>query len=386
MKLDIKKRILVCIDWYEPGFKAGGPIRSVANIVNTLKDDYEFYILTSAYDLGETQPYINVPLNEWYDSDGLFLKYLDRKMLSSGAIRRNILEVNPDLIYLNSLFSKRFTLLPLITARSKGYPVLLAPRGMLGGESLHIKKSKKSTFLAISRLVGLYKKVTWHASSVIEAEDIRKKFGKKARVRIAQNIPVGQKLKLDEILKSKNVGDAKFLYMSRIAPIKNLHLAIQAIKQIKSERNVVFKIYGNIEDQEYWDTFKDEIGDFGKIKIEYCGVAKPTELHEIYLESDYLILPTKHENYGHAIVEAWSNGCPVIISKNTPWKNLHVQNLGWDIQLKNFDNLVAAVQEAVDTDFTTYVSQVRACYTYFKDVICDQEVVEANRKLFSDEN
>ena len=35
------KRILICMDWYEPGFKAGGPIRSVANIVNALKDEFE---------------------------------------------------------------------------------------------------------------------------------------------------------------------------------------------------------------------------------------------------------------------------------------------------------------------------------------------------------
>ena len=66
------KRILICIDWYEPGFKAGGPISSVANIVSALKDDFEFYILTSAYDLGETEPYPDVTVNEWFDQDGLF--------------------------------------------------------------------------------------------------------------------------------------------------------------------------------------------------------------------------------------------------------------------------------------------------------------------------
>ena len=106
MRLMSKKRILICIDWYEPGFKAGGPIRSVANIVNELKDDYEFYILTSAYDLGETEPYHDVALNEWFDEDGLFLKYLDKKLLNYAAIKRNILEIRPDTVYLNSLFSK----------------------------------------------------------------------------------------------------------------------------------------------------------------------------------------------------------------------------------------------------------------------------------------
>ena len=381
-----KKRILICIDWYEPGFKAGGPIRSVVNIVSALKEDYEFYILTSAYDLGEDEPYPNVALNEWFDHDGIFLKYLEKKLLNYSAIRRNILEIHPDLIYLNSLFSKKFTLFPLLTARAKGYPVVLAPRGMLGEGALDIKKGKKKSFILISKLLGVYKKVKWHASTEEEEKEIYKNFGKRAKVHIAQNIPVSQKLKLDTILNQKKTGTVRFIFVSRIALKKNLHLAIQAVKQLKLKTETSFDIYGNIEDQEYFDQFKDEIKSEGLLSINYKGVVSPTLLPEIYINADFLVLPTKHENYGHAIVEAWSNGCPVIISRNTPWKNLHVQNLGWDIDLKNFDNLVNAMQEAVDLDFTSYIAQCTASYNYFRDVISDSEVIDANRKLFLDGN
>ena len=379
-----KKRILICIDWYEPGFKAGGPIRSVVNIVSALKEDYEFYILTSAYDLGEEEPYEGVSVNEWFDHDGIFLKYLDRSLLNYAAIRRNILEIHPDLIYLNSLFSKKFTLFPLMTARTKGYPVVLAPRGMLGEGALDIKKGKKKSFILISKLLGIYKKVRWHASTEEEEKEIYKNFGKRSKVHIAQNIPVGQKLKLDTILNKKKTGTVRFIFVSRIALKKNLHLAVQAVKQLKLKTETSFDIYGNVEDQEYFDSFKDEIKSEGLLSINYKGVVSPTALPEIYSNADFLVLPTKHENYGHAIVEAWSNGCPVIISRNTPWKNLHVQNLGWDVDLKNFDNLVQAMQEAVDIDFTSYIAQCTASYNYFRDVISDTEVIEANRKLFLD--
>jgi glycosyltransferase involved in cell wall biosynthesis len=381
-----KKRILICIDWYEPGFKAGGPIRSVVNIVSALKEDYEFYILTSAYDLGEDEPYEGVELNEWFDHNGIFLKYLDKKFMNYSAIRRNILEIDPDLLYLNSLFSKRFTLFPLMTARAKGYPVVLAPRGMLGEGALDIKKGKKKSFILISKLLGIYKKVKWHASTEEEEKEIYKNFGKRAKVHIAQNIPVGQELKLDTILNKKKTGTVRFLFVSRIALKKNLHLAIQAVKQLELKTETTFDIYGNIEDQAYFDEFKEEIVSEGLLSINYKGVVSPTMLPEIYSNADFLVLPTKHENYGHAIVEAWSNGCPVIISRNTPWKNLHVQNLGWDVDLKNFDNLVVAMQEAVDIDFTSYIAQCTASYNYFRDVISDNDVIEANRKLFLDGN
>ena len=381
-----KKRILICIDWYEPGFKAGGPIRSVANIVNALKDDFEFYILTSAYDLGETDVYPDVPLNEWYDQDGVFLKYLDHTLLNSGSIRRNVLEINPDMLYLNSLFSQYFTLVPLLTAKRKGTPVILAPRGMLGEASLDIKRKKKKGFLLFSKLIGIYKKVTWHASTESEAQHILHNFSKKAKIKIAQNIPVGQKLKLDYILDKKKTGTVRFLFVSRIAEIKNLHLVVKAMKRLKITSDVSFHVYGNIEDEEYYSSFKDEFGTFGQLSIVYKGLIPPSDLPDVFANSDFLVLPTKHENYGHAIVEAWSNACPVIISRNTPWRNLNVQNLGWDVDVENIDNLVEALQEAVDLDFTSYIAQCTASYNYFKDVISDEDVISANRNLFADEN
>lgn len=381
-----KPRVLICIDWYEPGFKAGGPIRSVANIVNALRDEVEFYVLTSAYDLGDEEPYKDLMINEWFDKDGIFIKYLDKKMLNYSAIRRNILEINPDLLYLNSLFSKKFTLFPLLVARRNGYSVIIAPRGMLGNGALEIKKGKKKTFITIAKILGLYKRVFWHASTVEEEKEIRKNFGRKAKVHVAQNIPVAQKLKLDDILNNKKKGSIKFLFVSRISVKKNLHLAVLALKQIKTDKPVQFDIYGVIEDQEYWDSFKDELNSAENVEITYRGVVPPSELPQIYADANFLILPTKHENYGHVIVEAWSNGCPVIISRNTPWKNLNVQDLGWDVDLKNFDNLVNVLQEAVDLDFTSYITQVTTSYNYFKDVITDKEIIAANRKLFIHEN
>ena len=117
MELENKKklkRVLVCIDWYEPGFKAGGPIRSVVNIINALRGEFEFYVLTSAYDLGETEPYPGIETNQWFDHDGILIKYLSKDNMKSSAIRGNVLEIAPDLIYLNSLFSTLFTLVPSV--------------------------------------------------------------------------------------------------------------------------------------------------------------------------------------------------------------------------------------------------------------------------------
>ena len=52
-----KKKILLFTDWYEPGYKAGGPIQACKNVVSVLKEQYDFYIICSDRDLGETSPY-----------------------------------------------------------------------------------------------------------------------------------------------------------------------------------------------------------------------------------------------------------------------------------------------------------------------------------------
>lgn len=377
-----RKKVLICIDWYEPGFKAGGPIKSVAHIVAALRDEFEFYILTSAYDLGETTPYEGIETDVWTDQGGIYIKYLSKTNLKAGTIKGNIQETAPDLIYLNSLFSKLFTLVPLRFAKRKKISVILAPRGMLGRGALEIKSTKKKGFLAVSRIIGLYKRITWHASTAEEEQEIKSTFGSKSKVVVAQNIPVGQKLELDDILDRKQTGEVRFVFISRVARKKNVHLAIEALKQCETEQQVFFDIYGNIEEQEYFDSFKDELTDHGTIRIDYKGVLRPSEIADVYADADFMLLPTMHENYGHAIVEAWSNGCPVIISVNTPWKNLKVQDLGWDVDLSDPKKLVTAIQESIDQDFTSYISMVRSSYNHFANQIVDDKVIADNESLF----
>lgn len=375
-----QKRILICMDWYEPGFKAGGPIRSVANLVNELKGEFEFYILTSAFDLGETEPYPDIELDQWFDKDGVMVKYMSRGNMKASAVKGNILEIDPDILYLNSLFSKLYTLVPMSLV--KKIPIIIAPRGMLGAGALEIKKLKKTFFLKITKMVRFYKRVTWHASTIEEEKEIRAVYGANADIVVAQNIPTAQQLEYKDIVEKRNTGVVRFIFVSRIAKKKNLHLAVDAMKQIKPNQEVEFHIYGNIEDKDYFKKIQKQLKVYGKVSMEYRGPLNPSLLPTTFLYADYFILPTKHENYGHAIVEAWANGCPVIVSKNTPWKDLRVRNLGWDVDITVPGALANAIQEAIDLDKEDYLTMVKESYNFFKDEISDVEIIEANRKLF----
>ena len=59
-----KPVILIFIDWYLPAYKAGGPVRSIANLVENLKNDFIFKIVTGDRDLGDTKPFEQVTKNQ----------------------------------------------------------------------------------------------------------------------------------------------------------------------------------------------------------------------------------------------------------------------------------------------------------------------------------
>ena len=75
--MESKPKVLIFVDWFLPGYKAGGPIKSVANIVQSLKEELDFSIVTSNTDFGETEPYTGIQPNEWLQQDGFRVMYQD---------------------------------------------------------------------------------------------------------------------------------------------------------------------------------------------------------------------------------------------------------------------------------------------------------------------
>ena len=65
MEIVTKKKILVFIDWFLPGYRAGGPIRSCANMIEHLKDEFDFSVITRNSDYCEMVSYSGIISNAW---------------------------------------------------------------------------------------------------------------------------------------------------------------------------------------------------------------------------------------------------------------------------------------------------------------------------------
>src|SRR5690606_19890907 len=96
---------------------------------------------------------------------------------------------------------------------------------------LKLKSVKKRTFLGAARAAALYRDVIWKASAEAEADEIRNVFGKGLKVLIAPDLPPREILPNIEVSKKpeKRPGAAKFIFVSRITPKKNLDFLLRSM-------------------------------------------------------------------------------------------------------------------------------------------------------------
>ncbi|NBT16058.1 MAG: hypothetical protein EBS95_06885, partial [Chitinophagia bacterium] len=111
-------KILIFTDWFAPAYKAGGPVRSIVNMVNLLKKDHAVYVFTKDRDLKDTQPFQNIAQDEWMEADGFRIYHYAPGKMTLAKVRSVVQEIQPDRIYLNSMFSNMF--LPMWVAAKKG--------------------------------------------------------------------------------------------------------------------------------------------------------------------------------------------------------------------------------------------------------------------------
>lgn len=382
--MERKRKILILTDWYLPGFRAGGPIRSCANIVAHLGKEFDFSIVASDTDFGAASPYPNVTPDIWSTTaEGHRVFYFSAGSLASGGMKNLLCSEGFDAIYLNSLFSKKFTIDPLrILKRIKPeVKIILAPRGMLGPGALSIKPLKKKTFLTLSKITGLYDDVTWHASTEIERDEIKHVFGDKARVMAALNLPSLRTI--ERVKRVKECGKFDMVFLSRISVKKNLRLAIRFLGSLDKKFEVTFDIYGSKEDPLYWNGCEQEMRNLSSnSKITYKGVIENSDVQKVLQKYHCSILPTAHENYGHSIVESMAAGCPVIISDQTPWRNLEARKAGWDVSLKEPEKFVNALDQMAGMHQAEFDQWSAGAYDLAQSVFEDKKALEENRKLF----
>ncbi|MEU5933196.1 glycosyltransferase [Micromonospora sp. NPDC047187] len=309
-------RVLLTCDFFEPGFRAGGPVRSVAQLLDVVSPAIEVTMVTRDRDLGSAEPYPGHS-GHWIDRGHARIYYLDPGRLRQWyALLKALRSTRFDLLYVNSLWA-RSSVLPIFAAQARIIRVkqiLVAPRGELAASALGVKSLKKRLFLRVWRPILRRLRVHWHATNPHEAQLIRNLFPW-ARIEMRPN---EVSLPPEPIPPEETGGSSRLVFIGRISPIKNLAKVIEALALVT--RPVVFDIYGPIEDRSYWaecQLLAQRLP--ASVTLSYRGELAPRAVRSTFAEYDMFVFPTQGENFGHVIAESLSASCPVICSDETPW-------------------------------------------------------------------
>lgn len=377
-------RVLVLTDYYLPGYLAGGPLRTLANMVAQLGDELSFSILTRDRDFGAAEPYPGVTPGVWHEVENAQVLYLSPGELTLRRLSEVIRATVHDVLYLNSFFSRPFTIKPLLLRRLgwiPELPLVLAPRGEFSPGALRLKAARKRLFLAAAQAGGLYRGVLWQASSPFEQQDIRRWFGPDALVRVAPDLPAAADAAGGAPRPEKQPDRLRLVFLSRISRKKNLDGALRMLSGLNG--SVELNIYGPLEDPLYWaecQRLAERLPT--SVQVEYRGVVEHERVGEVLRQHDLFFLPTLGENFGHVILEALRAGCPVLLSDQTPWRNLAAEGVGWDLPLVEPDAFRAVLQRCLDMSAEEHGGWCARAASFGRRRSQDAEVLRQNRELF----
>lgn len=384
-----KVKILIFVGYYLPGYKGGGALRTIVNLVQHLGEEFDFWIVTRDRDLGDMHSYEGIKVDEWHIVDGAHVCYISPKNTTVKKISRLISNTPHDVLYLNSFFDPLLTIKPLLARyffKATKAAVIVAPRGEFSSGALRFKRLKKIIYIAFTRIFSIYKGVCYQASSIYEARDIATVLRiPNKKITIAIDLP--EKLystTTSSLLQSHNnlsKEGLRVIFLSRISPTKNLDYALNVLKGVSS--NVQFDIYGPKEDIDYWTLCLSIIASMpANIAVNYCGSVIPADIKKTFSQYDLFFFPTHGENYGHVIAESIGVGTSVLTSDQTPWRNLDSIGIGWDLPLSNPNAFIDKIEEFAH--FSPADRDQRRLMVGEKSLklLLNQENIEANKMLF----
>lgn len=367
-----KDSIDILVDYFLPGHKGGGVVRSVHSFLNQFSQDYSVTVITRDRDLGDDHAYPDVVSNQVNCQGAYNCYYVGPRFKQRFAYCLWLTHHCQGILYINSIFSWYYGILPLLLyklAWIKPKKVIIAPRGELHDHALAQKSRKKNIFLKIAKLMRLHRYCIFQATTEIEYAAIRRIFPT-AMIKVAREIY--QEKTVAVTPQHKISGQLSMVWLSRIHPSKNVDTILRILNDMKGQ--IQLDIYGPVEDDDYWRQCQHLIAKLPEnITVNYCGVAPAEKVSDIFASYDVFCFLTLGESFGYVILEALQAGCPVILSDKTPWQDIATCDAGMICSLHDSQCLIQQL--------TTFLHMDQPQLQYYRD----SAIVYARAQLDSGE-
>ena len=374
------RKILIITGRYVPGFRDGGPVRSIFNLTEWMGEEYDIRIMCLDRDHGDTMSYPNIRRDEYNDVGHAKVWYTER--FTEDSILK--LSGEADVVYCCGPYSDYARIaMKLKKNGSIKAPLYVASMGSFSPEAFRIKGFKKRIFISYMKLTGMFDNVIWSVTSEREEDELKHIVGSGSRCIIATDLPRRGTAVHSHV---KEQGELKLVFLSRICVKKNLHATAEILRLMDDNTKIKFDIYGTIEDRDYLNRCMADLDLLKKthplIKWEYKGEADSNEVMKIFADYDAFLFPTLGENYGHVIEESLAAGCIPVISDTTPWMDLDEKDCGYVCSLRDGEDFVRALTELAGMNEDELSKKRSSCSKYI-ELVNDRSVRDSGyRKIF----
>lgn len=317
--------VLTLIGCFTPGGGASGPYQSFVRLAEVLEDRYHLRAVGLAAP-GE-------PTGLWGKLDGIDRIAIPARRFTASDILQVLRATPHDLLWSNGFFD-RYCTIPSLCIRRLGLvprrPMLLSPHGEFSPGALALKPVPKRLYRALARPLGLFDRVTFHATGEQEVGDIQAALGSDLPIVIGPNLHAASPLPAHP---PRRAGEPlRIAFLSRIDRKKNLGFAIERL--IGSGIEARLDIIGPVSDSNYLEDCRALAAAApARLTISFVGAIDPAQVIPRLAEYDLFLLPTHGENYGYSIIDALLAGTPLLISDQTPWRTLEPRMAGVDLPL-----------------------------------------------------
>ena len=323
--------------------RSGGPARNVPALAEAL---VAHGIDVSVHAIGETAvpPSTHVVYR-------LTRGRLPRRLGRSPELLANLLASTSDIVHAHCLWMRPLAYAAR-AARAHRAPLIISPRGMLAPWAIRRSRVKKALARLFIHPGALQEAAAWHATSVQEADDIRR-LGFPQPVFV---VPNGVTPDPDPA--------ASAAYYRRLAPELARRRVLLFYSRFHSKKRVM----------ELLGEFQSAVARHPEWHLLLVGIEEEYSVAELrreaarlgveglvtvldglhapkpYAVAELLALPTHDENFGQVVAESLVAGVPVITTTGTPWQSLNEHSAGRWVELTSFGRELDALMAKSMTD------------------------------------
>jgi glycosyltransferase involved in cell wall biosynthesis len=313
-------RILHVVPTYLPAWRHGGPILAVHGLCKALAArGHEVTVFTTDVH-GDGK--LDVPLGEPVRIDGVEVRYFPvrppRRLYFAPGLGRSARESIGGFgaVHLHSVFLWPTTAAARAAERA-GVPYVLSPRGMLVPELMRTRgRWRKLAWMLLAERRTIERAAALHATSALEAKEAARLDLPLPPVFVVPNgiDPEpwdGNGKALSPPVRAVVEGGPFLFFLGRLSWKKGLDRLIPALARVPG---AALAVAGN--DEEGLRPGLERLArDSGVAeRVAFLGPVHGPDKAALLHRTTALVLPSRSENFGNVVLEAWAAGRPVVVT------------------------------------------------------------------------